>query len=112
MKYLNDFFKVGVLASCFSANAATPYIDAIVSEIRELAPISEGYLWTKVEGNELPVDRWLFQTPDCWGDANPDTCTGANSIASLADEIEEIIASAQNWVDVTTDLLQPDWTLH
>lgn len=102
MKNINKALTVGILAISINAHANTPYIDAIVNEISQLAPGSESFLWSKTEGNQLTESKWLFQTPDCWGNADPDNCTGRDSIGLLANEIEEIIASADNWVDITT----------
>ncbi|MEM7155117.1 MAG: phospholipase [Myxococcota bacterium] len=91
------------------AEAATPHIDRVEDALRDLAPGSEGTVWGRSVGNDISGygvegDEWLLQSPDCWGDAGCDPL-GAQV---LADTIYEDIASAQEWVDITTLVTYPD----
>jgi len=69
-------------------------------------PPTASSLWALVQGNVLP-DGWLLQSPgaECWGNPNIESdCAQSNAPGTrdLAHRIRDVIASANEWVDITT----------
>eukprot|EP00928_Gymnodinium_smaydae_P045159 TRINITY_DN3013_c1_g1_i1.p1 TRINITY_DN3013_c1_g1~~TRINITY_DN3013_c1_g1_i1.p1 ORF type:complete len:573 (+),score=80.14 TRINITY_DN3013_c1_g1_i1:77-1795(+) len=88
------------------AHAPTPHLDAVEAVLRRLAPKAEGKLWRKTRGNSLqPNGTWLLTSPNCWGHRDMQkACVthGAPGALALAKQIEDVIASAEEWVDIAT----------
>jgi len=82
----------------------TPYLDAVQTSLKQVAPRGEGKVWKLTRGNTLKPG-WLLQTPNCWGDADVNkNCARHNTPGAhaLADQMRNDIASAKQWVDITT----------
>lgn len=93
-----------------AACAETPHLDAVEAQLRQLAPGSEGTVWKRTDGNLIAGhgvggSHWLLQSPDCWGQGDCSSATGAQR---LADAIRSDIAAALEWVDITTLVTYPD----
>jgi len=89
------------------AGSKTPHLDHIEAGLRSLAPKAEGTLWKRTEGNAIQNrnNSWLLQTPDCFGNVDPNkNCAQHNApgALALAATIQADIASATSWVDIAT----------
>ncbi len=90
--------------------AATPHIDFVENKLNQFAPLANGSVWQRTSGNKIAgygqqEDAWLLQTPNCWGDAS---CSNTGALEHLANTIEQDIAAAKYWVDITTLVTYPD----
>jgi phosphatidylserine/phosphatidylglycerophosphate/cardiolipin synthase-like enzyme len=93
-----------------SSFANIPHLDYVETKLNQLAPLSKGSVWQRSQGNRIvghgpQADSWLLQTPNCWGDAS---CADTGALRHLANTIEQDIANAQYWVDITTLVTYPD----
>ncbi len=110
---INTFFitMVAVIANISAASGSdTPHLDYVEFKLSQLAPQSQNSVWQRSQGNEIvgygqKSDSWLLQTPNCWGDAG---CSDTGALAHFANTIEQDIANAQYWVDITTLVTYPD----
>lgn len=98
------FVLVAFLPHTVEGASATPFLNIVQERLRQLAPNAEGKLWKLTKGNTLKAD-WLLQTPNCWGDDDPNTHCARNNTPGthvLAAQMRDDISSATEWVDVTT----------
>jgi len=98
------------LPASFATASNAPHIDYVESALNQIAPLSKNSVWQRSEGNKIvgygqESDSWLLQTPNCWGDAS---CSDTGALAHFANSIEQDIANAQYWVDITTLVTYPD----
>jgi hypothetical protein len=98
------------LPASFASASDTPHIDYVESVLNQLAPLSKNSVFQRSQGNKIvgygqQSDSWLLQTPNCWGDA---TCSDTGALTHFANTIEQDIANAQYWVDITTLVTYPD----
>ena len=107
-------FTLLTAAFCLPANFAVassaPHIDYVEAVLNELTPLSKNSVWQRSQGNKIvgygqQPDAWLLQTPNCWGDAG---CSDTGALTHFANSIEQDIANAQYWVDITTLVTYPD----
>lgn len=100
-----------VIANASIASTSnTPHLDYVESKLNQLAPLSKNSVWQRSQGNKIvgygqQSDSWLLQTPNCWGDAG---CSDTGALTHFANTIEQDIAKAQYWVDITTLVTYPD----
>jgi phosphatidylserine/phosphatidylglycerophosphate/cardiolipin synthase-like enzyme len=92
-----------------NSSTDTPHLDFVQNRMAQLAPGSEGKLWGRSSGNALQSKAgdgsWLKEVPGCLGMADPDTeCANGKAPGTKrhAEAIEEVIASAEKWVDITS----------
>ncbi len=88
---------------------STPHLDAVVAQLQETNPTSEGIAWFRSSGNLLgqpgePDDSWLLQTPECWGQS---TCS-TDSFKRMERALELVASSARSILDITTLYPYPD----
>lgn len=106
-------FATATLLSSVSITYAqndTPHIDAVTQTLTNLAPGSQGSVWERTTGNKIAENgvfdsSWLLQSPNCWGESDCSSATGAQA---LADAIYQDIANATQWIDITTLVTYPD----
>lgn len=100
-----------VIANASIASTSnTPHLDYVESKLNQLALLSKNSVWQRSQGNKIvgygqQSDSWLLQTPNCWGDAG---CSDTGALTHFANTIEQDIAKAQYWVDITTLVTYPD----
>jgi phosphatidylserine/phosphatidylglycerophosphate/cardiolipin synthase-like enzyme len=92
------------------AQATSYHIDYVKQQLQQDFAGSQGSLWRISQGNVITgygtaEDSWLLQTPNCWGDPQ---CNDTGALQHYADSIEQDIAKAQHWVDITTLVTYPD----
>ncbi|MFG1711069.1 hypothetical protein ACFLIM_48725 [Nonomuraea sp. M3C6] len=86
----------------------TPYMDAVVTELKQVSPGLEKTVWELTTGNKLDLSgtdpaSWLLPVPDFWGLDVPPTPGGqANpGVRALLHKLETNISQAKRCVDIT-----------
>lgn len=108
--------KIKILVSFFLLSLSTltwsdaPHLNAVKNRLMQKFPGSEGSLWQLTNNNSIQgygdnSDAWLLQTPNCWGDAQ---CADTGALQHYANTIEQDLAQAQHWIDITTLVTYPD----
>ncbi|MFG2753992.1 phospholipase D-like domain-containing protein [Streptomyces xanthophaeus] len=87
-----------------AAADATPHLDSVEQELRQVSPGLEGRVWERTAGNTLDASTpgggdWLLQTPGCWGDS---ACTQRPGTERLLSKITENVSQAKQTVDIST----------
>lgn len=116
----NAFMSYAATArSGSTASSTTPYLDEVTDALCEGSAQTMDRAWERTFGNTVvggatsntgAEDGWLVQSPGCWGDAQ--SCIDDNENALLLESIENDLAAARYWVDISTLAPYPTGAFH
>ena len=79
--------------------SGAPILETIYASLQANDPNGDGSAYAFTPDNALP-SGWLVQTPNAWGRLSNDVPIGAGSF--VADDIEQLVSSAEQFVDITS----------